>query len=84
LLGRPIEFDPTTNTYTNETPTNLGSGIFNSMNNAAYAFNMLMLPTGQVALSDFTDSAFDIYTPDGGPAASWQPAVTNIYSTGGD
>jgi hypothetical protein len=42
---------------------------------------MLVLPTGQVALTNYTGQ-IDVFTPDGGPNAAWQPAISNITDNG--
>lgn len=66
-----LDFDPTAGTYTDVTPPNY------NMSFKGFHFKMLMLPTGRVLLSNSTGQ-LEIYTPDGGPQASWKPAITDI------
>ena len=40
---------------------------------------MLVLPTGQILLTNDESNQLDIYTPDGSPAASWRPTITAIH-----
>ncbi len=46
----------------------------------SYVGNMLMLPSGQVLLTDQTSSVM-LYTPTGTPNPSWAPTITNVAST---
>jgi autotransporter-associated beta strand protein len=62
------EFNPTTNVYTDADP---GVNTF-----VSYPF-MLVLPSGQVLLS-YQSNQLQVYTPDGSPASSWRPNVTDI------
>lgn len=41
---------------------------------AAYYGNMLVLPTGQVMLTDFSND-IEIYTPNGAPHHDWEPKI---------
>ncbi len=66
-----FEFDPTTNTYTNVTP----SGY--SLTAPAFGTRMLVLPTGQVLFTNGSNR-LEVYTPDGAPNASWQPTISGI------
>jgi hypothetical protein len=78
-MGNPIfpsptriyEFNPGTNTYTNVTP-----GGYN-LNMPSYQTRMLVLPSGQVALSNGSGQ-IDVYTPAGGPSFSWEPQIAGI------
>jgi len=45
--------------------------------NTSYVINFLMLPTGQVLQTDFTNDV-EIYTPGGTYSAAWQPVITSI------
>jgi hypothetical protein len=40
----------------------------------AYFYNFLVLPNGQILSTDFSDTA-EVYTPTGGPKASWLPTI---------
>jgi hypothetical protein len=49
-------------------------GTPNSPYDSSYFGNMLVLPTGQILLTDFSND-IEIYTPSGGPDPSWRPVV---------
>ena len=72
---RLYEFDPVAGTYTDVTPDNFYMG------NGAYTFNMLVLPTGQVAMVN-DGGQIDVYTPAGSPNPAWAPTITNITYSG--
>ena len=62
--------------------TNLNQvpGIPNSASDTSYVGNMLVLPTGQVMLTDFSNDV-EIYTSTGTPNPNWAPsAVLSISS----
>ena len=62
--------------------TNLNqvAGIPNSASDTSYVGNMLVLPTGQVMLTDFSNDV-EIYTSTGTPNPNWAPsAVLSISS----
>jgi hypothetical protein len=63
------EFDPTTNTYTD---------TVNGTGNPVYVYRMLVLPTGQVLVSN--GGSIQIYTPAGSPSAAWQPTISSVSS----
>lgn len=46
----------------------------NAPNDPSYFGNMLVLPTGQIMLTDFSND-IEIYTPVGGPKPDWKPVV---------
>jgi hypothetical protein len=46
----------------------------NAPNDPSYFGNMLVLPTGQIMLTDFSNDV-EIYTPVGGPKPDWKPVV---------
>jgi hypothetical protein len=52
----------------------------NSAGNPSYVGNMLMLPTGQVLFTDFSNDV-EIYTPSGTPQNSWRPTITACPTT---
>ena len=72
------ELDPIANTWTEVTPT--GPNDFD-LNVNAFATTMLVLPTGQVMMTNFTRQ-LEIYTPDGAPQASWAPTIQSITRAG--
>jgi hypothetical protein len=92
-----LEFDPNatnpTQQYINVTPppysSATGSGYFTVWQ--SYEMTMLVLPTGQVLLSNGTtqsgsgsqQATLEVYTPDGAPSANWQPTITSIAGNGG-
>jgi hypothetical protein len=72
-----FEFDPTTNTYTNVTPSLAGF----SLSGAAFTCRMLVLPTGQILMTS-GGSRLALYTPDGAADPTWQPAIAAITDNG--
>jgi hypothetical protein len=48
----------------------------NGPSDSSYYGNMLMLPTGQVMLTDFSGDC-EIYTPAGAPQPGWAPTITS-------
>ena len=69
------EFDPTTNTYTNVTPT-----VYD-LSQPAYRDRMLMLPSGEVLLTNGSNK-LTVYTPGGSSDSSWKPTISNITTDG--
>lgn len=69
------EFNPTSNAFLNVTPSNFPA-------QHSVLTTMLVLPTGQVMV-DYLNNSTLLYTPDGAPAASWRPQITNVASNGG-
>ena len=63
---------PSNSAFTEITPSGI-SGV------NAFALNMVVLPTGQVLMSD-EGAGFQIYTEDQatGPQAAWQPTITSV------
>lgn len=53
--------------------------IKQSDNRGAYAYNFLVLPTGQVLVTNF--STPEIYTPAGASVSSWAPTITSAPSS---
>jgi hypothetical protein len=51
------------------------AGTPNAPFDISYFGNMLVLPTGQILLTD-TSNDIEIYTPTGGPNPDWEPVVT--------
>ena len=62
-----FEYDPSTNAYTD---------VGGPSGGVAYTYRMLMLPSGQVLVSN--GGSIQIYTPVGGPSASWRPTISSI------
>lgn len=50
--------------------------VHNATSDSSYQINLLVLPTGQVLATDFSN-AIEIYTPLGGPQDAWRPAITS-------
>jgi hypothetical protein len=71
------EFDPLTNTYTNVTPPSTIIGE----SGPSYINRMLVLPTGQVLLTN-SGTQLAVYTPDGSANASWKPTVSGVVDNG--
>ena len=49
-------------------------GTPNSPSDSSYFGNMLVLPTGQILFTDFSND-IEVYTPAGGPLPNWRPVV---------
>jgi hypothetical protein len=47
---------------------------------SSYYYNFLVLPNGQIFMTDFSDIA-EIYTPTGGPNPAWAPAISSVPTT---
>jgi hypothetical protein len=73
-----FEFDPTTNTYTNVTPP---SSVL-SLTGPSYPTRMVVLPTGQVLMTNGSSTRLAVYTPDGSANAAWKPTITSIAPNG--
>lgn len=71
-----FEFNPTTGTYTDVTPSGFG---LNSL--PSFTTTMLTLPTGQVLMSNYSGQ-LAIYTPSGSAQASLQPTIGTITNNG--
>jgi hypothetical protein len=88
-FGAPteFEFDPATAAFTDVSPGSvLVDGHLVNLDNSKaqeeYA-RMLVLPSGDVLVSFGTSFVFE-YTPDGGPAPAWRPAISSITPNAGD
>lgn len=55
-------------------------GTPNAPTDGSYFGNMLVLPTGQILLTDFSDD-IEIYTSTGGPKPEWAPTVVSVSQT---
>ncbi len=73
------DLNPTTGVYTNVTPPSTVSTPLSSVN--SFETSMLVLPTGQILLNDFTNSPA-LYTPGGSPSPAWQPTITSFVNNG--
>jgi hypothetical protein len=54
--------------------------VFFASSNSDYYYNFLVLPTGQILATDFSNTV-EIYTPTGSPNASWAPTITSFPSS---
>ena len=76
-----FEFDPTTNTYTDVTPSG-----FDLDQLPSFTERMLVLPSGQVLLTNSENQSYGtslaIYTPDGSPQDAWRPTISSVTSNG--
>ena len=79
--ARIFDFDPTTNTITDVTPTS-GSLAQDLAFEIAQAYCMLVLPNGHILLTSSAGGIWD-YAPSGSPQASWAPTVTSITKFSG-
>jgi hypothetical protein len=75
------EFDPTKTTtataYTNVTP----SGF--PLSGPSYHTRMLVLPSGQVLLSNDQTNQLDLFSPNEAPNDAWRPTISSIHRGGG-
>jgi hypothetical protein len=54
--------------------------IYFAGSSSSYYYNFLVLPNGQIFMTDFSDIA-EIYTPTGGPNPAWAPAISSVSTT---
>ena len=54
--------------------------IFFAGSSSSYYYNFLVLPNGQILMTDFSDIA-EIYTPAGGPNPAWAPTISSVPTT---
>ena len=54
--------------------------IFFADSSSSYYYNFLVLPNGQILMTDFSDFA-EIYTPTGGPNPAWAPTISSVPTT---
>jgi hypothetical protein len=74
---RIFEYDPVSNHFTDVTPAGFGFRLTHS-----FETTMLVLPTGQVLVSDYR-GRIAVYTPGGSPEPSWRPAIDGITHDAG-
>ena len=72
-----FEFDPATDHFTNVTPAGFGFRLAHS-----FTTSMLVLPTGQVLVSD-DRGRIAVFTPGGSPESSWLPTIDGITADAG-
>jgi hypothetical protein len=75
------DYDPVAHTFTDVSPGGTLGGTAISDN--AYRLNMVVLPTGQVLMSD-EGSGFQVFTEDPatGPQGAWRPTITSVVDNG--
>jgi Kelch motif len=71
------EFNPNTNVFTDVTPP----GSFGDQSNVTAYVHMLVLPSGQVLITNLSANPA-IYTPLGTANAAWQPTITSLVNNG--
>ena len=76
------EFNPVTKAYTDVSPGGALGGT--TIGDNAFKLNMIVLPTGQVLLSD-ENAVFQVFTEDAttGPQDAWRPVISGVNSDGG-
>jgi hypothetical protein len=62
------------------TMTQVAEPIFNASTSISFFYNFLMLPTGQVLITDGT-AQLEVYTPTGSADPTWAPAITEAPAT---
>jgi hypothetical protein len=70
--GKPTHFFEFTTTNTIQ---QVSDPLFNSVSGAAYYYNFLDLPNGQVLMTDFSNQP-EVYVPAGSPVADVAPTIT--------
>jgi hypothetical protein len=55
----------------------LAPNVPNAGGDPSYVCNMIMLPNGQLMMTDFS-SDVEVYTPSGGPLNAWRPTITTV------
>jgi|HubBroStandDraft_1064217.scaffolds.fasta_scaffold00280_2 hypothetical protein len=55
-------------------------GTPNAPDDSSYYGNMLVLPTGQILLTDFSTN-IELYTSSGSPNPAWAPTITSVPTT---
>src|SRR5262249_30888973 len=74
-----FDFNPNTNTISPVSPAFPDPG---APSNPAFIHRMLVLPTGQILVSTFSNRLW-IYTPDGLPDPAVRPVINAVTSNGG-
>ena len=65
---------------TSNTINQVSDPVHNASSSGAYYYNFLVLPSGQILVTDYSNIA-EIYTPTGSPNAGWAPVITTIPTT---
>lgn len=52
----------------------------NAASNSSYVYNLLVLPTGQILMTDFSNT-IQLYNPVGAPKADWAPVLVTAPTT---
>ena len=75
--GHPTHFFEYSST---NTIAQVSDPILNAGTSGAYYYNFLVLPNGQILMTDFSRHA-ELYTPAGAPISKWAPAIYNAPTT---
>jgi len=51
--------------------------IYNAPNQSSYYYNFLVLPNGQILMTDLSSIA-EVYTPTGSPNQMWMPTISSV------
>lgn len=62
------------------TVTQVQDPLQNASSTSAYNYNFLVLPTGQILMTDSSDTP-EVYTPVGTPNANYAPVISQVAST---
>jgi len=54
--------------------------LFNASSSGGYYYNFLVLPNGQIFMTDFSSVA-EVYTPTGSPNPAWAPTISSSPTT---
>lgn len=77
---RIFDFDYTTNSLTDVTPTTGPSALLASSD--AFPFRLVMLPNGHMLLGHRDTGLVYDYQPDGAPLPAWQPTIVSAVKSG--
>jgi hypothetical protein len=61
----------------NDTIVQVADPIYNASSSGAYYYNFTVLPTGQIMMTDFSNTP-EIYTPAGAAVASYAPVISSV------
>ncbi len=75
-----FDYNPAANVWTNITPS---AAVDPNLDGNSYINTFLILPTGQLLLTDFNNQ-LAVYTPNGGPQSAWQPTISSFTQQSGN
>ncbi|HTV32623.1 MAG TPA: hypothetical protein VME69_05915 [Methylocella sp.] len=73
----PTHFFEFTSAASGNSINQVADDIYYASTSGAYLYEFLVLPTGQILVTDFSNEV-EIYTPKGSPDPSWMPVVISV------